>query len=180
MDTCRNVVFLDELLDQVDLIGRWFDGDGADTKRFGEIKHLTRSSLITWDAHHTKVHDEQAVLLRLGFEFLDGFVRGVWIDLGLFIRWAKRLARVELNRPAACRSGPLDGFKCGEAMKHVSLAAEDKAADPILWANGGLSRVCVKRENSRGDSRGAFHQVQEIHSVRGARPTLSLFPDGFI
>jgi hypothetical protein len=50
-------------------------------------------------------------------------------------------------------------------MKHVSLAAEDKAANPILWANGGLSRVCVKNEHSPGNSQGPFHQARQIHDL---------------
>lgn len=50
----------------------------------------------------------------------------------------------------------------------MNLAAEDKAANPMLWANGGLSRVCVKNEHSLGDSHGPFHQARQIHGKERA------------
>src|SRR5881394_230675 len=53
-----DIVFPDEFLDQVDLVGRWFDGDGAHTEFFREFKDLTCAGFVLRDSHHAEVHDE--------------------------------------------------------------------------------------------------------------------------
>ena len=65
----RDIVFLDELLDQVDLVGGGLDGNSAHAEFFREFKDLPRPGFVLRDSHHAEVHDEQAVLLRLALSF---------------------------------------------------------------------------------------------------------------
>src|SRR5258708_107034 len=159
-----NVVFLDEVLDQVDLLRGRLDGDGANAKFFGKLEYLPRSRLIFGDSHDTEIHDEQAVLLRLGLEFFNRFVRGVWIDLGFLVVRAERLARIKLNRFAARRRSSLNRLKRGEAVEGVSLAAEHKSSDAILRANGRCS-IRVNNGHCRGERQGTFPERESFHSL---------------
>src|SRR5438046_3080377 len=68
-----------------------------------------RAPLRPWDSHHIKVDDEQAVLFRFGLELVDGFVRGIGINLSFLVIRTQRLDAVI----------HFSGFDCGVASPGI-------------------------------------------------------------
>src|SRR5438128_8180414 len=64
MDPCGDVVFLNEFIDEIDLIGGGLDGDGSHAEFFRELKDAARPGLIAGNSHHAQIYDQQAVLFR--------------------------------------------------------------------------------------------------------------------
>src|ERR1043166_1021033 len=62
-----DVVFLDEFVDQIDLIGGGFNGDGANTELFREVEDAAGSGFVAGNSHDAEIYDKQSVLPGFGF-----------------------------------------------------------------------------------------------------------------
>ena len=143
-----DVVFLDQLLDRIDGVHR-FRGDGVQAHGLGELEDLAGLGLVFGNAHHAVIHRRDLAGGELVFDLLDGLGRGVVVPLHIGLLLAQLLAGIELDDFAAGLGGLLDGFKHGEVVEGIGLAADEEPAG--LAVLGDLVFGAQREGRGQGD-----------------------------